>query len=206
MASFSEIEGLDPGRIRLLGAARMLQPGSQFSGSCVTYGEALTDLDDTLVGSLVRVRAGTNDREASTSRCDGVGHSVRPPEEVPAPRRERARNPLTSIWITDTCRSPCPGVQDSRPQRPLPGRRSSVVHKTALFSRPRRSVGSGDNVDGGVVTSESGSVRPSTGPVPIGTGGGTTGGRRREGRYFVKAVWEERGSWCEARRPRSPRA
>ena len=103
------IEGLDPGEYAL-----WAQPiASQGANQYMLYLGADTDLNDTLLGDLVRVRAGrtTEDVEISMRR----GRTPRPPPDEVPPRRERAS-------LTSTGPAPaevCPGVQ-IEVERPFP--------------------------------------------------------------------------------------
>ena len=103
------IEGLDPGEY-----AFWAQPiASQGANQWVMSRGGLTDLDDTLVGSLVRVRAGRTTENVDISMRRG--RALRPPPEEVPPRRERA-----SLTSTESAPAEvCPGVQ-LEAQRPLP--------------------------------------------------------------------------------------
>lgn len=103
------IEGLDPGEY-----AFWAQPiASQGANQWAMYRGGSTDMDDTLVGTLVRVRAGrtTENVEISLRR----GRTPRPPPDEVPPKRERRS--LTSIGAPPA--EVCPGIQVEA-QQPLP--------------------------------------------------------------------------------------
>ena len=103
------IEGLDPGEY-----AFWAQPiASQGANQWVMSRGGLTDLDDTLVGSLVRVRAGRTTENVDISMRRG--RALRPPPEEVPPRRERASLTSTGSGPAEVC----PGVQVEA-ERPLP--------------------------------------------------------------------------------------
>ena len=103
------IEGLDPGEY-----AFWAQPiASQGANQWIMRRGGLTDLDDTLVGSLVRVRAGRTTENVDISMRRG--RALRPPPEEVPPRRERASLTSTGSGPAEVC----PGVQVEA-ERPLP--------------------------------------------------------------------------------------
>lgn len=102
------IEGLAPGEYAL-----WAQPiASQGANSGLIANGAPTDLDDTLAGSLVAVRAGrtTEDVEISMRR----GRSVRPPPDEVPPRRARAVSMPQKVGVEI-----CQGVEVAF-ERPFP--------------------------------------------------------------------------------------
>ena len=103
------IEGLDPGEYAL-----WAQPiASQGANQHLLYRGAAIDLEDTLVGNPVLVRAGRTTENVEISMRRGRTPRA-PPEDVP-PRRDRTQLTGTGTDRTDVCRGASVGTE-----RPYP--------------------------------------------------------------------------------------
>lgn len=91
------IEGLNPGDYAL-----WVQPiGSQSSNAWVTERGGPTDLDDTILGRLVRVRSGRTTENIAVSMRRG--RTPRPPPERAPPRIERGSGTLVKVLRETVC-------------------------------------------------------------------------------------------------------
>lgn len=103
------IEGLDPGEYAL-----WAQPiASQGANQHLLYRGAPIDLEDTLVGNPVLVRAGRTGGNVEIPMRRG--RTPRPPPEEAPPRRDRTRLTLTETDRTEVCRGASVGAD-----RPYP--------------------------------------------------------------------------------------
>lgn len=103
------IEGLDPGEYALWS-----QPvASQGANQHLLYRGAPIDLEDTLMGSPVLVRAGRTTENVEIVMRQG--RTPRPPPEEVPPRRDRTQLRLTETAQTEVCRGASVGAE-----RPYP--------------------------------------------------------------------------------------
>ena len=107
-----EIEGLEAGEYALW-AQPIYRQGA--NSGLVTYGEAPTDLDDTVLARLVRVRAGKTTEGVDISMRRGR-NPRQPPEPALAQASQESAPPIS---ITNTWGSPCAGIR-IRAERPYP--------------------------------------------------------------------------------------
>ena len=103
------IEGLDPGEYAL-----WAQPiASQGANQHLLYRGAAIDLEDTLVGDPVLVRAGRTTENVEISMRRGRTPRA-PPEDVP-PRRDRTQLTVTGTDRTEVCRGASVGAERPHP-------------------------------------------------------------------------------------------